>query len=1544
MRKKLLITACCFLSYLGVNAQYFNPDKVFYKAGFESQEEFSQWKTETSPALEEGTSLWGLGNPGWQTFSEIEEISTQSLSFNITSGQHYETSLVSPVISNDKSDLIVGFYGNGLMSLFPMDKIYAYFEISIDNGKTWETLYDSDRDRNSNAGIFIKGWNYFYYNLSSDYNKKDFRLRFRIDAKEYSAYMTNVYIDGVFASLKYDQDVSLTLLNPININAGFTESETVKATVKNVGSQPISSYQISYQVDDNQPVVETVNQTIAPGKSLEYSFNEKANLGEYGKEYNIIAKVELQDDGDLSNNEISGYIKNITTGIPYYPVFHEITVYPSGIFAKYLKDEWQTDTDDDDAFWQQGGDIKNGEAPYWSVQPANAKENVCTAILRSRPIHLEKGKYYDLNFNAWSALNENKTNKLAIYITKDRFGKENLTSIWNNETIDDTNTLSSSARFDIPESGNYYLAFHCTSPKGADELRIGNIYVIEAPALDVKLAKIIVPELHKFIYTDSETVKVNLVNNGVAQTIAAGTVKINMSLNGGETITETVPDAIAQGEEKIYTLNAKLNLLDKRASDILRIWTTLENDGNAKNDTLTQTLVSNVVSAPYTADFNGSITAAPKEMEFWEIVDSNKDGITFAPKKSQWGTDYTFDYGNSSDIENTDEFLYSRPLYLKKGHSYKIQYRAVISGEENEMKLQTVLYKLTANGSSKQQLTVLHDNALTGSNTLKHVIAIEEDAIYCIGFHITREEAVNYTFSLSSLSAIEVVAHDIALSNVILPGTYISAYNRLPVGLSVTNAGTEVINSVILKVSSPSLPEPITEVVQKEIKAESNATLYFTEPIAFTGTETEAWTFEVSIEEGDARPENNSQTINIHYLDNATIPYSAKFKEEEGFLSIDKNKDANRFRYASNISGSGMLNDNYSIFANNAKEDETDALAGRSLKMRAGKIYKVSFQYLINTSSAGEITPKLKIYALNIADTSQTGIARLVNSGTANNPYTYTGYLTVPEDGIYCICFATLKGYMDISLRGTFSIAEVTEKPDLELVEILTPAESSILGETEDVIVKIKTETPMMNLGGIPFSCEVADTVYYSSYDATLNKIQQEATITFKNVNLNVPGDYKLTIKADMQTDATPENNVISKMVKSLPIIEMEVLSIDNLQSGKLTQETITATVRNNGKGIINEAPISYTISREGVSDVLVEEVIKSPIAEGKTFQYSFSQKADLSAEGTYTIKVQVKIPDESNPENDLQEINIVSSLKNMDAGVAEISAPTEGLLSKEETVTVKIKNFGEVDLYNVPVSATVKKGKNLIKELSATVTEIKIGETKEVTFPETVDMYMFGEYVITARTSLSNDDKAENDIYETTIKAYKIDCGVTEITAPAENTEVGLQSITITVKNLGEVTVEKIPVRYKTGTMPISGEIEGPLAPGEKLTYTFPTQYRFQEKEYTLSAYTELEGDMDTDNDSISKKIIASPNSIDNNEAVSLSIYPNPAKDIVNIEADKELQTLTIYDSKGNLINTYTNIQATHYTLKVSHLPKDMFFLSVETNESKTIHKLIKE
>ena len=84
----------------------------------------------------------------------------------------------------------------------------------------------------------------------------------------------------------------------------LTADEEVKIRLKNTGIVDIFSFDVHYTINNSIVVTETVNEAILAGQTLDYTFNEKADLSEFGN-YIIDVEVIVADDENPANNEMS---------------------------------------------------------------------------------------------------------------------------------------------------------------------------------------------------------------------------------------------------------------------------------------------------------------------------------------------------------------------------------------------------------------------------------------------------------------------------------------------------------------------------------------------------------------------------------------------------------------------------------------------------------------------------------------------------------------------------------------------------------------------------------------------------------------------------------------------------------------------------------------------------------------------------------------------------------------------------------------------------------------------------------------------------------------------------------------------------------------------------------------------------------------------------------------------------------------------------------------------------------------------------------------
>ena len=86
---------------------------------------------------------------------------------------------------------------------------------------------------------------------------------------------------------------------------------------------------------------------------------------------------------------------------------------------------------------------------------------------------------------------------------------------------------------------------------------------------------------------------------------------------------------------------------------------------------------------------------------------------------------------------------------------------------------------------------------------------------------------------------------------------------------------------------------------------------------------------------------------------------------------------------------------------------------------------------------------------------------------------------------------------------------------------------------------------------------------------------------------------------------------------------------------------------------------------------------------------------------------------------------------------------------------------------------------------------------------------------------------------------------------------------------------------------------------------------------------------------------IFNGPVGIEENEDNSLSIFPNPAKEVLNISSDKTIDQIDVYDVNGKLVKTYTSVGS---ILNIKDLATGVYMLNVTTEDGVIVKKIVKE
>ncbi|MBT0607277.1 GEVED domain-containing protein [Aequorivita echinoideorum] len=203
---------------------------------------------------------------------------------------------------------------------------------------------------------------------------------------------------------------------------------------------------------------------------------------------------------------------------------------------------------------------------------------------------------------------------------------------------------------------------------------------------------------------------------------------------------------------------------------------------------------------------------------------------------------------------------------------------------------------------------------------------------------------------------------------------------------------------------------------------------------------------------------------------------------------------------------------------------------------------------------------------------------------------------------------------------------------------------------------------------------------------------------------------------------------------------DVGVVSIDSPVTGTLSNaETVTVTIFNYGQNSASNFPVTFQVDGGAV----ITETFTGTIPSATTAQYTFTATANLNNVGqTYSIFSETNLVGDEDTGND-GTTETVTFLEPNDIGVTAITAPNSGTnLSAAESIVVTITNFGGEPQSNFDVSYDLE---------GTVVTEVVSGplaanSSTTYTFTQTGDFSAFGNYDLTAYTSLPNDSDTSND------------------------------------------------------------------------------------------------------------------------------------------------------------------------------------------------------
>jgi len=207
-----------------------------------------------------------------------------------------------------------------------------------------------------------------------------------------------------------------------------------------------------------------------------------------------------------------------------------------------------------------------------------------------------------------------------------------------------------------------------------------------------------------------------------------------------------------------------------------------------------------------------------------------------------------------------------------------------------------------------------------------------------------------------------------------------------------------------------------------------------------------------------------------------------------------------------------------------------------------------------------------------------------------------------------------------------------------------------------------------------------------------------------------------------------------------------------------------------------------------------------------------------------------------------------------LDAGIIDVPAPQNGLLTNAEPITVTIRNFGSDSIYNFPVSYQIDGGDVITEMVEDTLPGVS---NLDYTFTTPGDLSIEGNtYSLVTYTSLEADEDLLNDTLTVLVThLFPNDIGIATIIEPVSGSDLSsVEPVTVIIDNYGGATQIDFNVSYTlNGATPVVEVVPGPLDGSSSMSYTFATTADFTNLgDYTLLVNTFLPGDSDTSNDSL--------------------------------------------------------------------------------------------
>lgn len=917
------------------------------------------------------------------------------------------------------------------------------------------------------------------------------------------------YFDYVDLYCEVDAALSSIELPPHGLD--MTSAEDIAVVVANNGISDISGFNLSYQVNDGEIITETCTETVAPGASLRYVFNAKADFSAE-KLYSVKAWVTLDGDMLSANDTIQGQCKHI--GVSQLPYSYDFSA--QGMDNFYI--DWTVEDANGDGNgntwmyneWSMGVDGIMGTASCpgcWSGDYTNNDNLIST------PVYFEAGENHILFYV--KCINNSTTELMDV-----RYGATPDVSEMNivgDYALTNTEWQLRVINFTVAEAGVYYVAFHIKSVNGMnlflDNVTIDAGYYDALPKLEVE--RVVLPYSNCDL-SDQSRIGAVIANNGVG---ASSTFKLTYTINGNIVESQDFAEVIGPYESKTVYFDATADFADLGEYEVLIELTT-----GTEVEHSNYAVVNNLepASLPVTTIFSTGVNL----YEYWTEM-----------TPGSWTLD-TFMNVFSTDKRGVENGLLSRCFELSRPIRVKLTYGN--SGFGDNSSFYVAYGKAGADVSTYQK--IYEDESVVDGEIAEFTIPVTEVGHYSIMIVVTTPENASATFLLYESTISEVFDFDLMLNEIEAPASLYTPSDQLKgegvFYAAVVNRGTQTMTGVkAMLYNGETLLGTTEEGVTIASADTAKVPVRVVIPSIAAGEQLNL-TMQITSNESDSYEDDNTLNLfTIHATD-----------------TVRATENTTDFMLGTGTWGS-------TLFVGNLYElTVADTLTSVSIGLASGdaSVELNNIGFALYTVEADGKTLGRQLYNTTMNRGLGGGLTEITFDPIvldAGKYYFEVQQLTTSNMGL-CYdmtsetnyCYQNIDGVVSkvmgsaLVIRANFGHNATVYAADAAVEEWLSPVKKKALYSSDETIsVRIR------NKGTQPAAFPVVCSVNGLEYSIDVDLLPYEDKIVdFEHIDLSEAGNYVVEVKTALEGDENPDNDMIAETLVAVEEVSPYLMDFES--------------------------------------------------------------------------------------------------------------------------------------------------------------------------------------------------------------------------------------------------------------------------------------------------------------------------------------------------------------------------------------------------------------